>query len=562
MDVFSVARAWAEADPDPETQQEILELIAAQDEDELTDRFGESLTFGTAGIRGEVAAGSSRMNRAVVIRTTYGLARFLEEIDADGPVIVAFDARPSSRQFAEDASGVLAAHGFDVRYFPEVTPTPVAAFAAKKVGALAAVVVTASHNPPRDNGYKVYGTNAAQIVPPTDETIQEHITGAPAANLIPRVEGTFSGTDTNVRPIPEEVFDEYWSEIDRTRIHRDGSDLVTVYTPLHGVGGAPLLELMQRAGHRRVVPVEAQFSPDGEFPTVDFPNPEEPGALDLAIDTATREGAELIIANDPDADRLAVAVPDGDGWRVLTGNEIGALLADYLLGGSATRHPIVASSIVSSPMLDLVARTHGALRATTLTGFKWIMAAALALEEDGRGEFVFGYEEALGYSVGRTVRDKDGLSAAVVILDLAAHLKRTGSSLQERLDELADAHGLWTSAQVSVKRDDTEGATAIRDAIANLAASPPASVGGHDVLSVTDYRTGGQERPPWLGEQDLIQLDIDGGRVLVRPSGTEPKMKIYVDLVSHRTDDLENERRTQLRRAAEVGQDLADLMGV
>lgn len=554
------ARAWVESDPDPATRAELESVVASGDRDELASRMDTVLTFGTAGIRGVVGAGPGRMNRAVVIRTTFGLARYLG--DTDRPVIVGFDARPNSRQFAEDVCGVLVAAGIEVIYFPDVTPTPLVAFAAKLFDAAAAVVVTASHNPPADNGYKVYGRQASQIVSPVDVEIQQHIERAPPASEIPRAEGVLVGDVDLALPVPDDIVDSYWDEVSVTRSRDRGSDLDIVYTPLHGVGKATLFDVMHRAGHHGVEAVPEQAEPDGRFPTVAFPNPEEPGALDLALEKATREGADLIIANDPDADRLAVVVPEAHGWRPLTGNEVGALLGQYLL--SHDRDPstaIVASSIVSSPMLSRIADDFGARHEATLTGFKWIVMAGLALESRGEGRFIFGYEEALGYTVGSTVRDKDGISAAVHFTDLVADLDDNDETVVDQLHRLWRRYGLWVSAQSSIHRPgEIEQLSA---AVERLAAHPPESVGGHRVEAVTDYRRGSETRPPWLGEQALVELDLgDLGRVLVRPSGTEPKLKVYVDLTGDPGDDPHSRHREMTEMAASIGEGLADSLEV
>ena len=488
--------------------------------------------------------------------------RISRENDLASTVVVGFDARPSSRTFASDVVGVLAASGISVHHFHDVTPTPLVAFAAKDLGADAAVVITASHNPPRDNGYKVYGPSASQIVSPTDTEIQNAIENAPGAVHVPRIETALEVEHDLIQRMDESVFDRYWAEMNGWRRHREGSKLKMVYTPLHGVGGAPLMDLMGRAGHDNVQPVPAQMEPDGTFPTVSFPNPEEPGALDLAIEMASANSADLIIANDPDADRLAVAIPEEGGWRSLTGNEIGVLMADYLLDDEHQATPIVISSIVSSPMLDSIASHYSAVRATTLTGFKWITAAALALEAADEGVFLFGYEEALGYCVGGTVRDKDGLSAAVVFADMTAHLAATGSSISQRLHELWMEHGLWVSTQVSVRREGPDGAREITEAIGALADDPPTSLNGARLQHVTDYRLGAEERPPWLGAQDLVELRVDGGRLLVRPSGTEPKMKVYVDLSETCSNDSKSQRLALLERATTLGRALANEMGM
>jgi phosphomannomutase len=565
-DLIERARRWIATDPDPATRAELEAVIDSGDVDELTSRLVTALEFGTAGIRGAVGAGPGRMNRAVVIRTTYGLARYLhehEEGDQPGRVVLGFDARPDSRQFAEDTAGVLAAAGIPVVYFPMVTPTPLVAFAAKHLSASAAVVVTASHNPPADSGYKVYGPNWAQIVSPIDVEIQNAIAEAPGATQIDRVEGVFTGSSAIVRPIDENILDCYWEEVAATRSRKAGSALQVVYTPMHGVGRDVVLEVMQRAGHTGVVAVPEQAEPDGRFPTVEFPNPEEPGALDLALDLARQRSAALILANDPDADRLAAVVPGGGDWRPLSGNEIGALLGDYMLRNDPNpRESIVVSSIVSSPLLAAIAASYGARHEQTLTGFKWIVRAGLALEASTGGRFIFGYEEALGYTVGSTVRDKDGISAALLFTDMAADLEDSNRSVIDYLHDLWRAHGLWVSGQTSITRTGPEGVESLREAIDRLGDEPPEDLDGIPVVAITDYRSGGSERPDWLGEQALIELNIgEMGRLLVRPSGTEPKLKIYVDLREDPGDELDSQHTALEERAARLGHGLAASLG-
>ncbi len=532
-DLIDATLRWIEGDPDPQTRAELEDLLERRDTEALADRMAGSLVFGTAGLRGKVESGSNRMNRAVVIRTTRGLARYLLARDdsSEQPVVVGRDARLSSERFMKDTVGVLAAAGLPVRFFPDPTPTPLVAYAAKMLGARAAVVVTASHNPPADNGYKVYDGNGIQIVPPADREIAAAIDRVGLAIEVPRVRGATKGGDTLVAPVPADVFARYLDDVAAIRPPgASGSDLVIVYTPMHGVGGAFVTEALRRFGHTRIHPVAQQYEPDGRFPTVAFPNPEEPGALDLATELAAQIGADLIIANDPDTDRLAVSVPHPDGWRPLTGNQIGVLLADFILEHTTTARPIVLNSIVSSPLLAKIAAAHGARFAQTLTGFKWIWNAALDLQEAGEGRFVFGYEEALGYSVGQTVRDKDGISAAVLFADLAASCHAGGGTVLDRLDDLHRRYGLWVSTQRSVVRPGTEGAAEIAAAMERLAAAPPSSLDGIPVVAVTDYRQGAEDRPRYLPAATLVEMDLgERGRVLARPSGTEPKLKIYVD---------------------------------
>ncbi len=562
-DLLERARAWIAGDPDPDTRAELQAILDSGDDAALIRAMGGSLTFGTAGIRGEVGPGSNRMNRATVIRTSKGLADHLIGVNGgppENPVVLGFDARPSSRGFAEDTAGVLAGAGVSVVFFPEVTPTPLVAFAAKLMKAPAAVVITASHNPPQDNGYKVYGANAAQIIPPEDTLIATAIDGAGPASSVARVEGILDGASNLVSAAPDDIYENYRAEVEVSRPNPGTSAAKIIYTPLHGVGAKILNRLCAQAHHSGLLTVPEQGAPDGRFPTVSFPNPEEPGALDLALDLARKEQAEMVIANDPDADRLAAAVPVAGEWRMLSGNEVGALLGDYVLRyWRYPERPIVVNSIVSSPMLAEIAALRGARHEATLTGFKWIINAGLALEESGEGRFAFGYEEALGYSVGRTVRDKDGISAALVLCDLFAEEREQGRSILDRLHDLWAEVGLWVSAQFSLHRPGPHGQEEISEAVNKLAASPPDVVGGLQVLEVSDYRHGEEDRPPWLGSQDLVALDLGmTGRVLARPSGTEPKLKIYVDLRGKVGEDPEQSHRQLVEKATEMAQEVGE----
>ncbi len=532
MGFGNLALDWIKGDPDPETRAELEALIASDDQDELEARMGHSLQFGTAGIRGAVGAGSARMNRAVVIKTTAGLVAYLRNQGRGrGPVVLGYDGRTSSRQFAEDAAGVLVAAGVEVRFFEGTVPTPLVSFAARQLGAEAAIVVTASHNPPVDNGYKVYDANSAQIIPPVDGEIATAIDAVGPANQVPRQEGVLEGTSDLGTPLTG-MEEQYIVEM---LAFRDppppGPSPRIAYTALHGVGGPLALRAFAAGGHQSVAVVPEQFDPDGRFPTVAFPNPEEAGAMDLVESLGSVEAAGIVIANDPDADRLAVSVPHADGWRRLSGNEIGVLLADFVLRRVGTGSgDLVINSIVSSPMLGAVAAAHGARFEQTLTGFKWIANAAMDLEREGL-RFVFGYEEALGFTVGSVVRDKDGISAAVWFADLVAAEAEHGRTVLDRLSDLWDEHGLWMSAQHSVPRPGSDGAMELAAAMGRLRTALPSEVAGHRVIGVTDFAEDAAERPRWLPATNLFVLHLEGGsRVLARPSGTEPKLKFYADV--------------------------------
>ena len=556
-DLLSRAADWGKGDPDPITREHVLRLVESGDTLALGELFSTELTFGTAGIRGQVGPGPARMNRAVVIRTTFGLASHLTS-SGGVLVVVGFDARTDSERFAADTVAVLAGAGLRVVRFREPAPTPLVAFTARHLEADAAVVITASHNPREDNGYKVYGSNAAQIIPPVDTDIAEFIGTAPPANEIP-VADTGSGL---IEDPPQDIAAIYRTQVNQVRPQPVGSDLKIVYTALHGCGGETLSRLLYEAGHRGLIPVMEQFEPDGNFPTVTFPNPEEKGALDLAMTAARRADADLVIANDPDADRLAAAVLFDGEWRMLTGNEMGGLLGDFVMRNwDSHSRPIVVNSIVSSPMLSRLADAYGARHESTLTGFKWIVNAGLALESAGEGTFAYGYEEALGYTIGQVVRDKDGMSAALVFCDLVENLRREDATVWDRLEELWAMAGLWGSGQYSIVRPGAEGVASILELVDRLAADPPEDVRGLTVSGVTDYRVGAESRPVWLGAQDLVEMSFGSrGRALARPSGTEPKLKIYVDLTEVMGEHPMSQQATVSAQAAEVAAELAKLI--
>jgi len=528
------ACSWRDSDPDPETAREIDRLLAAGEEADLLDRFRGELEFGTAGLRGLLGAGPNRMNRAVVRRATAGVARHLLATVPDAAkrgVVVARDARRGSDAFALETAGVLAGHGIRAFVFTDRAPTPLGAFAVKELGAAAGIVVTASHNPPAYNGYKVYWGNAAQIVPPVDAGIASGIAAAGPASGVPFVSRAEAEARGLFVPLGDDLARAYHDAIDRLVLHPgEGRDLGVVYTAMHGVGARFTLEALRRSGFARVHPVPAQNEPDGAFPTVSFPNPEEPGALDLALALCEEKKADLLLANDPDADRLAAGARDRDGrMRVFSGNELGVLLGAYALTQRSPRpeKALVLTTIVSSSQLGTIARDLGAAYAETLTGFKWIENRALELERLEGLETVFGYEEALGYSVGDVVRDKDGISAALVFADLAGWCRARGVTPWGYLEELQRAHGLFLSAQKSVTIPGAAGATTIAAIMDGFRAAPPASIGGLAVAETRDYRAG----VPGLPKSNVVAYLLEGGsRVTLRPSGTEPKIKYYFEL--------------------------------
>ncbi|GAA1478494.1 phospho-sugar mutase [Nocardioides aestuarii] len=508
------ARAWLADDPDAETRAELERVVAAVDDGDaeaaadLADRFDGTLEFGTAGLRGALGAGPNRMNRVVVTRAAAGLAAYLRDEGArpGSSVVIGYDARFNSDVFARDTAEVMTGAGFKALVMPRPLPTPLLAFAIRELGCVAGVMVTASHNPPEDNGYKVYLGDGSQIVPPADSGIAERIAAVGAVADVPRGDAG--------RVLEDEIVDRYLDTV--ADLAADGPrDLRTVYTPLHGVGGTSVLQVLETAGFEAPSVVEEQEQPDPRFPTVAFPNPEEAGAMDLAMALAERTGADLVVANDPDADRCAAAVPGPHGWRMLRGDEVGALLGHHLLASG--KQGTYACSIVSSSLLGKLAAAHGQPYAETLTGFKWIARA------EG---LVFGYEEALGYCVDpEHVKDKDGVSALLLLCEIAAGAKAEGRTLVDVLDDLAREHGLHATDQLSVRVTDL---AEIARAMEALRRTPPTSLGGLAVEQVDDLAEGDGGLPPTDGLRYRL---ADGARVIVRPSGTEPKLKCYLEVV-------------------------------
>lgn len=530
----AAAEAWLAEDPDPETRAELAAVLETADEAGLADRFGSRLQFGTAGLRGELGAGPNRMNRVLVRRAAAGVAAWVRASGrAEGGVAVGFDARRKSRDFAEDTAAVLAGAGLPVHLLAGPLPTPVLAFAVRHLGAAAGVMVTASHNPARDNGYKVYDHTGAQIILPDDATISAAIDAVGPLSVV-----TLAAADhPGIHRLGDEVVEGYLAAV-ASMLPGPPGELSIVYTPLHGVGGELVSELLVRAGFAPPHLVVEQYSSHPDFPTVAFPSPEEPGALDLALAEAGRVGADAVMANDPDADRLAVALPDPatqGGWRRLSGDEVGVLLADAVFshppagsggGESADLDPVVATTIVSSQLLSKMAAVAGVAYQETLTGFKWVARAA------GPGRrLLFGYEEALGYCVGDLVADKDGMSALLAFALRIVALRREGHTVLDRLDELARTHGSHATTQRSFRLEGADGSARIAGAMTELRAAPPAELAGRAVRTVDDLADPTVAERLGLPTADVVVLRLDAARVVVRPSGTEPKLKTYVEVV-------------------------------
>lgn len=531
------ARAWIDQDPDPETRAELQALIDSNDLVEIGDRFSERLQFGTAGLRGALGAGPNRMNRVVVAQAAAGLAAYLLARESKPSVVVGYDARHNSAVFASDTAEIMAGAGVTAHLLPTCLPTPVLAFAIRHLGVSAGVMVTASHNPPQDNGYKVYLADSSQIVPPADSDISDQIDAVGPVHDLPR-------SQDYVR-LGNDVADAYTDAVAALPTGT-ARDIVAVYTPMHGVGRDTLVEAVRRTGFPPVHVVPAQAEPDPDFPTVAFPNPEEPGAMDLALKLASEVTADIIVANDPDADRCAVGVRDGESYRMLSGDQVGSLLGDFMLRRGITG--TYAASIVSSSVLGVQAAVYGQPFEQTLTGFKWIGKIPT---------LAFGYEEALGYAVAPGIaRDKDGVSAIIRILELAAELKAEGKTIIDRLNDIAREHGLYATGQLTVRVEDL---SIISNAMQSLRATPPTVLGGLTVDSFDDLADGYGELPP----TDGIRLGLEGGaRVICRPSGTEPKLKCYLEVIVPVGDSINAARAEGQRSLDAIKKDLAVALGL
>lgn len=516
QELDATVRAWIAVEPDQRDRATLQDLLDADNEEELRRLFGAPLRFGTAGLRGPEMPGPSGMNRHTVRRATQGVVGWLDAtgVARETGVVVGRDARRGSEKFNDEVVMVLLGAGVRVVEMPAPLPTPLVPFVVKALGLGAGIMITASHNPARDNGYKLYDHSGSQIIPPSDGIVEDLM----AEPLTALLEDRRSDLHHYVDDATIAAYRNHF--VARFGVAR--SELAITYTPMHGVGGRLMTELFEEAGFSRVSVVASQFEPDGRFPTLAFPNPEEPGALDLAIRTAQDAGSSLVIANDPDADRLGVAVKDHERWRTLRGDEIGWLLASALLP-SMSHDNVVATSIVSSTMLEKMAATANVHFVVTLTGFKWISRAAGSLA------LGFGYEEALGFAVDPLVADKDGMSAALAIARLAHDLAERGATLLDRLDEIETTFGVHAGTQLSLRAEGPDGLDAIRDAVQRLRTSPPAVLGGVAVSSVADLAKGYEGLAP----TDGVVLELGSrGRVVVRPSGTEAKLKAYVEITA------------------------------
>ncbi|MDW6019863.1 phospho-sugar mutase [Vibrio plantisponsor] len=529
---------WLSADPDPKTREELQYLIDHKEYEELEDRFKCRLEFGTAGLRGKVGCGPNRMNRLVIQQTALGLGEYLvKHVDnaKQRGVVIGYDGRTDSKSFAHDTAAVLTALGIKVYLTHKVAATPIAAFGVKHFNTAAAVVVTASHNPPEYNGFKVYWENGAQIIPPHDSGIAQEIDIA-ATRVIPLMPHSEAERQGLLVWLRDDYYQTYRAAINSNPLlshHTDPNSISIAYTAMHGVGANMAEDLLHDAGFKKVMSVKEQREPDGTFPTVNFPNPEEAGAMDMVIELADSISAELACANDPDADRFAVAVRKPDGsYQMLTGDQVGTLFGHYLLSKTDAKSQLVGNTIVSSSLLNKVAKAHGAKYYQTLTGFKWLTNIAMQ-EQSDEHKFLFAYEEALGYTVGNTVWDKDGLSALVAFAQLSAELYSQGKTIWDQLEEIYREHGMYINAQRSIALDPDYPPVGEL-----LRADPPKKIAGKKILVTEDLKhsvrtdSNGKTQAINLPSSDVLIYHLEGGsRVIVRPSGTEPKLKCYYEVV-------------------------------
>ncbi|MEZ8280619.1 phospho-sugar mutase [Vibrio splendidus] len=547
------AMNWLARDPDPRTREELQHLIDEGMHDELEDRFTQRLEFGTAGLRGKVGCGPNRMNRLVIQETATGLGHYLIEHVANASirgVVVGYDGRLDSKQFAIDTASVLTALGIKVYLTSDVAATPIVAFGIEHFNAAAAVVVTASHNPPEYNGFKVYWENGAQIIPPHDAGIAGEIDVA-STKPIPLMSLSDAETQDKLVWLTEGYYQTYRAAINQSPYvskEIESANTTITYTAMHGVGAKMAEDLLHDAGFHKVFSVAEQREPDGNFPTVNFPNPEEKGAMDLVVNLAKSVDADIACANDPDADRFAVAVRTDDAsYKMLTGDQVGVLFAHYLLSKPHTKNQLVGNSIVSSTLLEKVAQYHGATYFQTLTGFKWLANIGMQLEDE-QNEFLFAYEEALGYTIGTQVRDKDGLSAIVVFAQLVEELKSQGRTVWDLLAQISFEHGVHTNAQRSIALDPDSPSIGSK-----LRAAQPKAINGVAISVIEDLQSslrfviGGNTEAINLPSSDVLIYHLeDGTRIIVRPSGTEPKVKVYYETVT-KFEGTETYEDTRLR---------------
>ncbi len=537
-EILKRAKEYIAEEKDKRFSKEIEDLIAKEDFKELEDRFYQTLEFGTGGLRGIMGGGTNRMNTLEINKATQGLANYLNKAYPDKAkagtlsAVIAYDSRNNSDVFAEATACIFAANGIKAYLFTSLRPTPELSYAIKQLKANTGVVVTASHNPRMYNGYKVYWDNGAQIVPPHDAGIIEEVNKVDSIKTVSKEEGIASG---KIVLIDKEIDEKFW-EMCKAQLFRPelikakAKDVRIVYTPLHGTGGVHVNKVLSDLG-LNVITVPEQAKPDGNFPTVEKPNPEEKNALTLAVELAKKENADGVMATDPDADRFGTAFPDKNGnWVLLTGNQMGALLMDYIFlsrkeFGKMPTNPACVRSIVTSPFGDYICKKYNVTMLDCLTGFKWIAAVEDDFEKTGEYNYIFGLEESYGYKVEKEVMDKDGISAAAMCAEMILYWRSQGKGLLERLDELWKEYGYFEDRAISQNFPGQTGQQTMKNMMASMRSNPPATLGGEKVIKVRDLLNDAK-----LPKSNVLQFYLESGTIVsARPSGTEPKIKFYIN---------------------------------
>ncbi len=578
-EIREAARVYIDAEQDRVFADEVQTLLEREKWDELSDRFYTDLEFGTGGLRGVIGGGFNRMNPFVIARATTGLARYTLEAgetrpDGSRAAVISHDNRRYSREFSLSAALVFAAHGIKAYLVEDLRPTPVLSFAVRRLNASVGVMVTASHNPPEYNGYKVYWHDGAQIIAPDDERIIDRVIAVTPAEIRSMTKEEALEKDL-LEYIGREMDDAFVAMVKRQSVQPDllrekGREVTAVYTPLHGTG-APLVERVLGELGVNVITVPEQREPDSEFPTVEFPNPEEASALEMALELGRRENADIVIGTDPDADRLGIAVPDGRDLTLITGNQLGVLLADYILGqrkrlGTLPAQPVFVYTIVTTAMQRAVAEHYGATVYETLTGFKHIASVMRELEKYPEGpQYVLGDEESYGYLIGTEVRDKDAITATMITIEMALHWRSQGISILDRLKQLWKQFGYYEELTISRYFAGQQGKQIMDGLMQKLRENPPATFGGAAIDRILDVKndtlrsvgSGRVEAGPGLPPSNVLQFFLENGaRVSMRPSGTEPKIKFYISCHSAPGMELSDARRVVQEQIAAIEEDI------
>lgn len=560
-----LSSATADVDLIPE-----LESIKG-DEEAILDRFYKNLEFGTAGLRGVIGAGTNRMNVYTVNQATQGLADYLNESFENPSVAIAYDSRIKSKEFAESAAGVLAANGIKVYIYPELVPTPMLSFAVRRLNCSSGIIITASHNPSKYNGFKCYDPNGYQMTDEAAEKTYNYIQNIDMFSGVKTMDFDDALAEDMVDFIEDWLYEEFYANVISSLVNPDAikkAGLKVIYTPLNGAGNKPVRKVLKKAGIKDVTVVKEQEKPDGNFPTCPYPNPEIRQAFECAIETAKGTDADLLLATDPDCDRVGIAVRDGEDYVLMTGNEVGAMFTEYLLlslkeQNKLPENPIVVKTIVTTPLVETIASAYGAETADLLTGFKYIGELITNLEKTNEEDrFVVGMEESYGYLRGTHARDKDAVVASLLICEMASYYKLKGISLKEFMDSIYEKYGMYLNTLHNFAFEGASGMQKMADIMASLRETPPKKIGGFEVVKVADYKLSvmksvdGTETMIDLPKSNVLSYYLaDGSKVIVRPSGTEPKIKAYITACGET-------RKVSEEKAELLGKSISEILGV